>query len=104
MNVSSNGNQLDSTIVAALHVLDTGDARSVQVLTGRRPTYDQLLHARALCNDRGYALTVVGEGGIVVRRLPDAGKPGGVFTAQAGARRERPAWCNHLIEMREGVL
>jgi hypothetical protein len=104
MNASSNSNQLDSTIVAALHVLETGDARSVQVLIGRRPSYDQLLHARQLCNDRGYALTVAGAGGIVVRRLSDAGSSGGALTSQAVVRRERPAWFDHLIEMREGVL
>jgi hypothetical protein len=102
MSAPSNGNQLDIAVAAALHVLDVGDARAVQVMTGTRPTYQQLKVARETCDERGYAFTARGTNGFVVRRSPAASCPT-AFSHPAERRRGRPGWFDHLADMREGV-
>jgi hypothetical protein len=102
MTAPSNGNQLDIALAAALHVLEVGDARSVQVMTGTRPTYQQLKVARETCDERGYAFTARGANGFVVRRSPAAGcSTTSLHHAENGRR--RPGWLDHLADMREGV-
>src|SRR5688500_7252522 len=102
MTAPSNGNQLDIALAAAMHVLEAGDARSVQVMTGTRPTYDQLKIARETCVETGYVFTVRGADGFVVRRSPAVGRPTASLRS-AENRHRRPGWLDHLVEMREGA-
>jgi hypothetical protein len=86
-------------VLAAAHLIETGEARSVEIVVPMRPSYRQLVEARECATRYHLQMTVRGASGLRFERLRDE-------TEVAAATQQvasRAAWLEHLLSMREGV-
>jgi hypothetical protein len=59
----------DEEVLRACRIASSGDEiGAVHVYIGRRPTYDEIIHCRALASRNGLELTVYGDGRVRFRR------------------------------------
>jgi hypothetical protein len=95
---------LAPVIAAAVHLLETGDAESVHILTGTRPTYTAVKFARSLALESGFEVTVDGNGDLRFHKSSNGSAGERVPRSSLLPTVHARHWFDRLMEMWHAAL